>query len=333
MTDHSTCQVRSMPDRAPDVRGPPYAALRGRAPSPRPSVRVSLLDGFALHFEGRELSLNSCKARALIAYLVLTPGMKETRDRLIGLLWSETEDAKARASLRQLLHCLRDTFDREGLQGLYADRVHVGLDDSVFVTDLDQALASVDRGDPTSPLVNDTCITDSFLRGYDYVDPSFRSWLTIKRNSVHQLLIRKLEAQLCETAHFPEATKRIARALFQVDPTHETACQTLMRAYVASGNAGGALAAYKRLWDCLEQEYDIEPSRVTQELVVAIKSGSYQAAAAGSDPRRSNDGAQRAEEVDPVILLALKLAVAWMTASEPGNRGYGLVSPSMCVGS
>lgn len=312
MTNLSTCQVRSMPDRALYNRGRSCAPL-ARTPCLKPSVRVSLLDGFALHVEGREVHLNCCKGRALIAYLVLTPSMKETRDRLVGLLWSETEDAKARASLRQLLHNLRETFDREGLPGLFTDKVHVGLDNSVFVTDLDRALASIDRGDPAAALANETCITNSFMRGCDDVDPSFGNWLQIKRESVRQLLIRRLEAQLGETSHPIETSKRLARALFQIDPTHETACQSLMRACIASGNAGAALAAYKRLWDTLEQEYDIEPSTVTQELVVAIKRGSYQAATVKSD---------QCEEVDPIILLALKLAVAWTTAPGPRPRGY-----------
>ena len=53
------------------------------------------------------------------------------------------------------------------------------------------------------------------------------------------------------------------------------ACQYLMRACLASGDAVGALAAYKQLWEHLEQEYDIEPSPATQELAVAIKRGNY----------------------------------------------------------
>ena len=278
-------------------------------------MRIALLDGMALHIDDREVALSRRKAKALLAYLVLTPGMKETRDRLVGLLWSETEDAKGRASLRQLLHVLRDAFDKEGLVGLSADKVHVSLDGSVFATDLDDALASVDRGDPIDPLVNETCITDSFLRGYDDVDPCFGSWLTIKRESVRQLLIRRLEAQLSGAPHQTQATKRIARALFQIDPTHEIACQKLMRACVASGNAAGALAAYKQLWECLEQEHDIEPSTATQELVVAIKSGTYRPLITGSNPRDPKNAAASVEEVNSAILLAVKLAVAKLRAS------------------
>jgi DNA-binding SARP family transcriptional activator len=286
MTDHPLVQICGIAVRPPGDRGlSPRHAAYGRAHRIKQVLRISLLEGMVLRVGEREVVLTSRKAKALVAYLVLTPGMKETRDRLVGLLWSETEDAKARASLRQLLHVLRDTFDAAGLVGLSTDRDQVSLDPSAVVTDLDDLIASVDRGEPADCLSDEAGITDSLLRGYDDVDPSFGSWLTVKREGIRRMLIRRLEAQLTEITHRPEVTKRIARALFQIDPTHEIACQELMRACVASGNAGSALAAYKQLWECLEQEYDIEPSMATQELVVAIKSGTYSPPMAALDPR------------------------------------------------
>ena len=243
--------------------------------------------------------------------------MRETRERLVGLLWSETEDGKARASLRQLLHGLRDALDKEGVAALVTDNLHVSLDASLIVTDLDCALASIDRGDPADWLVREPHLEDAFLRGYDDVDPSFGSWLTTKRENVRRLLIQRLEAQLSDSADHVEATKRIAHALFQIDPTHEIACQHLMRLCVASGNTGGALAVYKQLWTCLEQEYDIEPSAATQELVVAIRSGTYRPAIAHLEARKAATSAN-IEDIDLVILLAVKLAIAWATKSESG---------------
>jgi DNA-binding SARP family transcriptional activator len=312
MIGHSICQVCSAPAQA-------------RVPSVKRSIQVSLLNGFSLHLQGRELYLNSRKARALIAYLVLTPGMKETRDRLAGLLWGETADARARASLRQLIHHVRETFDREGLPAPYVDKDHVGLDETAFATDLDHTLASIDRGDLKGTLASETCVMHSFLRGHEDIDPSFCSWLAIKRESVRQLLIRRLEAQLC-APHTVEAIKRLARALLQIDPTHETACQTLMLACVASGNVGAALAAYKRLWNSLEEEYDIEPSAATQKLVVAIKMGNYQAASAGFGPDRSNEDVRCSGAADPIILLAprRKAGCALIAHESPAKRSLAL---------
>jgi DNA-binding SARP family transcriptional activator len=281
-------------NRNSSARRPAGAPIR----RDKPLVRLSLLSGMALHVGDREIALTSRKAKALIAYLALAPGMKETRDRLVGLLWSEAEDAKARASLRQVLHVLREVFDKEDLVGFSTDKLHVSLGGSAFETDLDCALASVDRGDPLDCIVDEMRITDTFLSGYDDIDPSFGSWLRVKRESVRQRLIRGLEAQLSDTSHLTESTKRVARALFQVDPTHETACQKLMCAYADSGDIAGALAAYKQLWESLEEDHDIEPSAATQEVVVAIKSGTYRPPMKGFGLGKPSNVAAAPEEAE-----------------------------------
>ena len=318
--------VRVSPDLPVRRLGVAALGRRGRAAPSQPPIRVSLLDGFALHVCGREVQLTSCKARALVAYLVLSPSMRDTRERLIGLLWSETEDSKARASLRQLLHCLRETFEKAGVQGVLADKVHVGLDEALFATDLDRLLVEVDRGDPGEHFVAEGAFSESFLRGYDDVDPAFRGWLAIKRESTRLLLIRKLENRLAQVAPVSEDAKRTAAALFGIDPTHETACQALMRACVAAGNVGGALAAYKRLWDRLDQEYEVEPSRATQELVVSIKDGTYQPA--GTPPAlAATEQAPPAAELSPILLLAVKLAIAWTTAREAAGSTLPMMWP------
>ena len=333
MRDDAMPLVRVTPDLPARRLGLPTQSQRGcRSPS-QPSIRVSLLDGFGLQVGGREVTLSSCKARALIAYLVLTPGMKETRERLIGLLWSETEDGKARASLRQLLHCLREALDKAGATGIVADKVHVGLDEALFTTDFDELLASLDRGGPGDQLVGEGSFAESFLRGYDDVDPAFRNWLAVKRENTRQLLIRKLEAGLREALPLSEGARHIAASLLNIDPTHETACQALMRACVAAGNVGGALSAYKRLWERLDQEYDVEPSRATQDLVVSITDGSYPAAADSHHPSPAQEPAPRAGELDPILLLAVKLAIAWTGVREAAGGDNGLMRPLALVAS
>ena len=46
-----------------------------------------------------------------------------------------------------------------------------------------------------------------------------------------------------------------------------------MQARAEEGDVSGALRAYKALWDMLDEEYDMEPSAHTQELVAKIKTG------------------------------------------------------------
>ena len=255
-----------------------WAEFSSTQASPRskhtlPIVRIAILHGVVVFIDGRELVLKCRKAKALLAYLALTPGMSETRDRLVGLLWSETCNNPARGSLRQILHTLRSAFGGRDLPVFPNDKFNVSLSDCSITTDLDDVLAGIDNANLSESLFDNTPITDALLRGYGDIDPAFAGWLTRKREAIRQTLIRKLEAQLGIAGQQPGTVRSCAQALIQLDPTHEIACQNLMWACVVSGNTPAALAAYKQLWTHLEDDYDIEPSAATQQLVVAIKTG------------------------------------------------------------
>ena len=235
-------------------------------------LRVSLFGGFALHRGDVRIDFPSRKAKALIAYLALLPGRRATREHLIGMFWSETESAKARASLRQLLHSLRDVFQHAGPS---SNRFEVSLDPFVISTDVGNALESAVKGNPLDCLLTEALITDTLLVGYENVDPSFDGWLQIQRESVRQQLIRHFEEQIAHTSHPKHVMRRLALALIQIDPTHEMACRELMCMSVNAGDVAGALGIYNRLWHLLGSDYDMEPSIATQRLVAEIKSGVY----------------------------------------------------------
>jgi len=99
--------------------------------------------------------------------------MRESRDRIAGVLWSETETAKALTSLRQTLHILRRALHARGLTGVAVDKRYARLDGGEFGTDLDDLVVSVERGDPADRLMSEGRITDELLLGYDDLDPAF----------------------------------------------------------------------------------------------------------------------------------------------------------------
>jgi hypothetical protein len=174
MTDHSILQTREC---AVDLSGPVISQSYRTADPPERNrgqvTRILLLDQVALHTGTRQIVLRNRKATALISYLALAPGIRETRERLIGLLWSETEPAKARASLRQLLYCLREVFEQEGLHGVLIDKLLVNLDQAMFTTDLEFACKTIEDGRPVELAINELCITDAILAGYDDVAHPF----------------------------------------------------------------------------------------------------------------------------------------------------------------
>jgi DNA-binding SARP family transcriptional activator/TolB-like protein len=233
-------------------------------------LALRLLGDFTAKIDQREISLATRKAKALVAYLALSDNTQDTRERLVGLLWSESDEEHARASLRQVVHDIRFAFDNAGVAGFRADKQTLSLARERRLCDVDEVLGAVAQGMVHPRLLDTQRITETLLSGLDNLDPAFQVWLLTKRQLFHDRLTLALERLLPPNGDSREANDA-ALALLNLDPTHEVACQHLIRTRAARGDVGGALKIYKSLWDLLEADYDIEPSKETQELIVRIK--------------------------------------------------------------
>ena len=233
-------------------------------------LTLRLLGDFAAEIDGREISLATRKAKALIAYLALSDNAQDTRERLVGLLWSESDEERARASLRQAVHDIKLTFDSAGFAGFRVDKQTLSLVRERRTCDVDEVLAAAAQGVVHSRLLDSQRITEILLSDLDNVDPAFQVWLLAKRQLLLDRLTLALERLLPAEGDSRDASAA-ALALLNLDPTHEIACRHLIRARAARGDIGGALKIYKSLWDILEEDYDIEPSKETQALIVGIK--------------------------------------------------------------
>ena len=58
-----------------------------------------MIGPFSASCGGREVKLKTRKAGAVLAYLALSETWQESRERLAGFLWSESEEMKARGLL------------------------------------------------------------------------------------------------------------------------------------------------------------------------------------------------------------------------------------------
>src|SRR5258708_33904675 len=92
----------------------------GMARENAPRLSVSLVGRFGLRLNGRPIELRTRKAAAVLGYLALSDTKRESRERLVGLLWSRSDEEKARASLRQVVRELRAAFEDAGYDGLSA---------------------------------------------------------------------------------------------------------------------------------------------------------------------------------------------------------------------
>lgn len=242
-------------------------------------LRLCLVGGCTLLFDGRALAVKNRKALALFSYLAWNAPRSETRERLAGLLWSESDEDSARASLRQTLKQLRSALEGAGFRGLYSDRLELRLDASLLHVDIRAAMDAVKAGQVSEDLYRTKRMTDSILTGFEDIDPMFRSWLVVQRQVVQDQFVSSLEGLLSDDSDLQdEKLRNVAQALANIDPSNETACRALMAYHAKAGDIAASLRCYNELWRLLDDEFDMEPSTETLNLAAQIKSGSFESA-------------------------------------------------------
>ncbi len=265
---------------------------------------LSLVGPLRLRCDGREIRLRSRKARAVLGYLALSESGEESRERLVGLLWSESSEKRARDALRQVLHELRESLEEAGFQGLRTDRLSVALAPGSISTDVHAMLRAVEAGMAPGLLLDTAELGEAVLQGLDDLDPAFRVWLLTTRQALLDRLTRSLEPAMRRADLPVEARQNLARAMLRLDPTHEEACRILMRCLAEAGDTSAALRVYNALFNLLDAEFDTEPTSATLKLLAEIKLGRLEpsAAAPGASPPQPQSAARIALLVEPFQL-------------------------------
>src|SRR5262245_13897166 len=110
------------------------------APEGARRLSISLVGRLALRFDGRPVELRTRKAAAALGYLALSEAKRESRERLVGLLWSRSDEERARASLRQVVRELRQVLEDAGFAGFNAGRLTLGFDHDQVEVDIESVL-------------------------------------------------------------------------------------------------------------------------------------------------------------------------------------------------
>jgi DNA-binding SARP family transcriptional activator/TolB-like protein len=257
----------------------PVGADMSRKPAASPLLSMSVLGGMSVNCAGHEIKLRSRKTQGLLAFLAIE-GTPCSRDQLTGQFWSDVAEGNARVSLRQTLYQLRRELADRGYEGLTAEKLTVEIDRRTLQLDMHAVLHAAEVEHRAHPLLLSTPrLSEMLLAGYEDLDPSFQDWLRAKRQILHDRIVRGLEHGLHDQGSDNARKLELAEAILNLDPTHEEACRSQMRARAEQGDVAGALRVYKSLWDLLGAEYDMEPSTATQQLVADIKTGVFDTAA------------------------------------------------------
>jgi DNA-binding SARP family transcriptional activator/TolB-like protein len=217
------------------------------------------------------------KRAAVLAYLAAArPGPLHRRDTLLSLFWPESSDEHARNALSKTLHYLRERVGPDAVVR-HGDG-EVGLSPEIVWCDVTAFEDAADRGDLEEAA---SLYAGHFMEGF-HVDaaPEFEHWLDAHR--------KRLRLRACEVAwalsDAAEASgdrgvaERWGRTAVSWAPEDEGGIRRLLLLLQLHGNRGSAIQAYDAFAVRLRDDYGVEPSDPTLELIAAIREGSIESA-------------------------------------------------------
>ncbi len=258
------------------------------------ALSLSFLGPFLVQLGNQPLTqFESDKVRALLAYLAVESGKPHRRSALAGLLWPDSTESAARASLRNALANLRLVIqdqrayppylliDSETIQWNPAS--DYWLDVVAFEQPLKHAPA------PSSSLYNHEKIDHlnaavllyhgAFLQGFSLKDsPEFEQWSRMEKESLQRKAVSILSYLALAFEQSEDIDQACAYAFRQValEPWHEEGHRQLMRLLALNGQRADALAQYETCRRSLEEELGIEPEEATIQLYEQIRDGEIQ---------------------------------------------------------
>lgn len=143
-----------------------------------PQIVAHLFGGMELRdAQGRELIVETRKARSLLAFLIVESGRWHARERLAGLLWGERGETQARNSLNQALYEIRKLETATNLEIVERETDRLRLRSASIDCDVHrfETLLSAD-----AMRAAELC-TGRLLEGLDLAERDFADWLDQKR--------------------------------------------------------------------------------------------------------------------------------------------------------
>ena len=236
---------------------------------------------------GQPVKFATRKALALFAYLVIERG-PHPREKLMSLLWPESETHLAQSALRNTLARIKEAV-RNVDSPLQIDGDRVGFN-SALASSLDLERVALAASESTPGFSSLQHAADAsrgpFLDGLSLPDaPAFDEWLTVQRSywgHRQQLVYDRLSLQQLENHQIQLAIETVIRWIV-LDHLNETAYQRLMRLHFLHGDRSAALQAYEACRDVLSKELGLAPSAETDEVLAYIRLGQAPAQVAEPD--------------------------------------------------
>jgi DNA-binding SARP family transcriptional activator len=208
------------------------------------------------------------KNLTLFLYLACAGRKGRSQDQLIGVLWPDKPQGKARRSVTVALSTLRSCF---GPGVVMTEAGQSWIDPAVLRLDTDQLDACIKAGQWRE--ANALLTGGTFLEGFGSTVSAYEDWLGSERQFWNRRMLdvrlRVGEAEL--GAGGVRAAIEAAQHARRLDRTSEAAVMLLMRALFLDGDRTGALGEYEAFATQLVQDLGTTPSANCVELAERIR--------------------------------------------------------------
>jgi eukaryotic-like serine/threonine-protein kinase len=240
------------------------------------TFQLRVLGGFALEGpSGASVPpLPQRRAKAVLAVLAVCGDLGSTRERLLALLWPESDEAHSRHGLRDALLAIRHTLGPGAVRSV-GDLVR--LDPTVVGTDVRSFLQALGSGQHADAVRG---YGGPLLEGFHVDDaPEFERWLDGERARLAREYGEALErlATAAERAGaWEEAVGWWGRAV-EHDPLNSHLVLQHVQALAAIGDRANAIRAADLHARRLRAELDLEPDREVLAKIDGIRRGALPA--------------------------------------------------------
>ncbi len=244
-------------------------------------IMICLLGNFRLLNKGQLVPIRAGgKSEALLAYLGLQYGRRVPRERLVQMLWPDSDLTLSLNSLNNLIYnlnkllgsALQDAPPVLHQEGYYQLNIDAGIDVDVVRFD-----ALVKTGDKQNRAGNPVAAMDAYHRAVELyrddlcLSPDPQTLVERERLRARYLTtLAQLADHYYHTNDYSTALEYIWRLLGQ-DCCREDAHRLVMRCYVRRGERTAALRHYQVCSNLLRDQLNVEPEPATSALFEQIR--------------------------------------------------------------
>jgi DNA-binding SARP family transcriptional activator len=256
-------------------------------------IRLRTFGSVYLTRDGEMMSGAAGQRRLLAILAVVAVAGDEgiSRDKLLGLLWTEADPDKARHALTQSLYHIKKAL---GVERVFAPGVDLRLDPASISSDVGEFQRAVRERRFDDVVV---LYTGPFVDGFNLTGAAeFDVWASAERSRLARQFGEALLvlADRANAAGDASSERRLLERLVEHDPLDAKAVSRLLKCLIATGDRAEALQLARVYEMRMREELDLPPDDIVLQVLANLRRASPTPPSPGTTP--AFEGASRGNE-------------------------------------